>query len=208
MDQSLLEFVEKGEGTLRCGPTPHDNPLGEVAALMAATANGMFESGTFAGGGIASAPKSVLDTQFGPTHTGMIYTPPSYSDHIAVSLVFNDRLVSLMGNLILDEKDAATRRSQPHKKQRSIASFLAPKESLGRQSSLSSLASSQAVGDKRRTHQNGNAPKKISTGSHFFEANKLMNKFSSSSVKGKSSSTRKDSVNYPKNSILNHFKKA
>jgi hypothetical protein len=56
-------------------------------ALMAATACGLFESGSYAGGGIAPATRRALDTQFvGVPHTGMVYTPPGYSDHIAVSL--------------------------------------------------------------------------------------------------------------------------
>merc|ERR1712183_774399 len=121
-----MEMIQSNEGqTLRCGrEQPHETPLGEEAALMAATANGMFEGGSFAGGGIAAATKRALDTQFGDgkPHTGLIYTPPSYSDHIAVSLLMKDDFRDYVGQLKLGN-DSLTRKAQPHKKQRSIASF-------------------------------------------------------------------------------------
>ncbi len=49
VDQELAEFVEPNDGrTLRCGKEgPHADPLGEEAALSAATAGGLFESGSF-----------------------------------------------------------------------------------------------------------------------------------------------------------------
>ena len=125
VDKPLLQFVDKGDNqTLRCGKESHNNPLGEEAALMAATANGLFESGTYAGGGIAVPTQRALDSQFGPPHTGMIYTPPSYSDHIAVSVLLKSSFEELTEKLTLDKKDSAMRKSQPHKKQSSVASFL------------------------------------------------------------------------------------
>jgi hypothetical protein len=147
VDKSLMEYVEQPptDGRLlRCGGGRDDNavvpspllandgerrkkvldPLSETAALMAATACGLFESGSFAGGGIASATKRALDTQFiGVPHSGMIYTPPSYSDHIAVSLLLKDDII-LNGSSKLElMNDASTRKAQPHKRQRSISSF-------------------------------------------------------------------------------------
>lgn len=70
--------------------TIDEDPLTEEAALAAATARGKFQPVSFEGGGIVEASQEALDTQFGPRHTGMIYTPPSYSDHIAISLLLAD----------------------------------------------------------------------------------------------------------------------
>eukprot|EP00977_Amphora_coffeiformis_P010834 scaffold2536_cov169-Amphora_coffeaeformis.AAC.27 len=92
----------------------------EEMALRAATAGGMFQPVSFEGGGITEASQRTLDTQFGPPHTGMIYTPPSYSDHIGVSVYLDDSIVSQ--NLTL-KSDVTTRKAQPHKIQRTIASF-------------------------------------------------------------------------------------
>merc|ERR1719491_2655108 len=66
VDKALINHVEPlNDKPLRCGKELHPNPLGEEAALMAATAGGLFQAGSFAGGGIADATKRALDTQFG-----------------------------------------------------------------------------------------------------------------------------------------------
>ncbi len=129
IDKPLLDFVARGDvSSLRSygDPTTVD-PLSENAALKAATADGKFEPVSFEGGGITDVSQRVLDTQFGSPHTGMIYTPPSFSDHIAISLLFerDEVLLSSPDNtpLVLQEQDIATRKAQPHKKQQTIASF-------------------------------------------------------------------------------------
>ena len=124
VDKDLFDQVEPpGDGqALRCGKRSQENPLDEEAALVAATAGGLFEGGSFESGGIAVATQRALDTQFGAAHNGMIYTPPSYSDHIAVSLLMKHSLKAAAGTLTLGG-DVATRKAQPHKAQRSIASF-------------------------------------------------------------------------------------
>ena len=113
---------------------------------MAATACGLFESGSFAGGGIASATKRALDTQFiGVPHSGMIYTPPSYSDHIAVSLLLKDDSI-LNGSSKLElMNDASTRKAQPHKRQRSISSFFSSGTTTAASTSSSSSTSTSTV---------------------------------------------------------------
>ena len=192
VDEPLLKFVQKGDGeTLRCGGISHDNPLGEEAALIAATANGMFECGSFAGGGIAAATKRALDTQFGHSHTGMIYTPPSYSDHIATSLLMSKEFKDSMGQLSLDEKDSRTRKTQPHKKQRSIASFLAPKVVS------QSTASSSSIGEKRKLAQAKNSIKTYFNGTQKSSSEKAI----APASKAIPAAAKR------KNSILNHFKK-
>ena len=49
----------------------------------------------------------------------IIYTPPTYSDHVAVSLY----LSLSMNSLDLNEKDSDTKKTQPHKVQKSISDF-------------------------------------------------------------------------------------
>ena len=121
VDKSLLQIVQKGKVvSLRTAGSTHD-PLGETAALCAATANGGFQPVPFEGNGILEATQVALDSQFGPSHSGIIYTPPSFSDHVAVSLLMDES--SCRRDLILNEQDKATRKAQPHKAQKSIASF-------------------------------------------------------------------------------------
>jgi hypothetical protein len=121
VDKSLLQYVQRGNvDSLRCCSSEHD-PNSESAALCVATANGGFQAVSFQGGGIIESSQDALDTQFGIPHTGMIYTPPSFSDHTAISLLLNDECISRQ--LKLDEHDSATRKTQPHKSQKSISSF-------------------------------------------------------------------------------------
>lgn len=121
VDNCLLPIVCKGQvDSLRTGGSMHD-PLGEEAAICAATANGEFEPVSFEGNGIIEATQAALDTQFGLQHSGMIYTPPSFSDHIGVSLLMEASFCPR--DLQLDEKDRATRKAQPHKAQTTISSF-------------------------------------------------------------------------------------
>jgi hypothetical protein len=109
------------EEALTCGASQEpDLCCGEEMALRAATAGGRFRPVSFVGGGIEEASQETLDTQFGPPHTGMVYTPPSFSDHIAVSALLDDGL--LPTDLTL-QSDAATRKAQPHKAQRTLRAF-------------------------------------------------------------------------------------
>ena len=148
VDASLLQYVLKGDvPTLHCGGTKHNNPLGEEAARLAATANGAFKPASMAGGGILAASQRALDTQFVAPHTGIIYTPPSFSDHVGVSLLLKDDCCQR--DLDLDESDAATRRSQPHKGQKLIASFVQQSTTVGRTKSSASLAEKFAEAAKK-----------------------------------------------------------
>ncbi|KAG7366212.1 exodeoxyribonuclease III [Nitzschia inconspicua] len=122
VDQSLLKYVQQGNVTaLRCSCFGKHDPNSEEAALCATTANGRFQAVPFNGGGIVEATQEALDSQFGEKHTGMIYTPPSFSDHIATSLLLDDTCCSF--GLTLQENDKTTRAAQPHKKLRTISSF-------------------------------------------------------------------------------------
>jgi exodeoxyribonuclease III len=122
VDKSLLSFVQKGDvPALRCSCKGRHDPNSEEAALCATTANGRFQAVSFNGGGIVEATQDALDSQFGEKHTGIIYTPPSFSDHIATSLLLDDTCCS--NDLVLQEDDKTTRAAQPQKKLRTIRSF-------------------------------------------------------------------------------------
>jgi hypothetical protein len=123
VDRSLLTYVLKGNvDSLRvCSDQDQDDSNSETAALSAATANKGFQPVSFQGGGIVEASQTTLDTQFGTPHTGMIYTPPSFSDHIAISLLLDSDCCS--PDLALNVSDPTTRKAQPHKTQKSIKSF-------------------------------------------------------------------------------------
>jgi len=121
VDKSIVKYIQRGNvDSLRCCSSQEEANC-EAAALCAVTANGAFEPVSFQGGGIIEARIETLDTQFGIPHTGMIYTPPSFSDHIAISVLLDDDIASR--TLELHEQDPATRKAQPHKSQKSIASF-------------------------------------------------------------------------------------
>lgn len=123
VDYTLIDFVEKSE-KLRCCDYAGDNFCSEEASLHAATASNQFQGAGFGGGGIANGTVRALETQFGECHSGMIYTPPSYSDHIAVSLQFHKRFEPHFSkSLSLNSKDTNTKKSQPQKTQQSISSF-------------------------------------------------------------------------------------
>lgn len=124
IDESLLPFLEQGSDTLRCcyaGLESAINPLSENAALRACTANGCFQPVSFEGGGITEASRETLETQFGQPHTGHIYTPPTFSDHIGVSMLLRCDILPNRNYSL--KQDAATRKAQPHKRQKSIVSF-------------------------------------------------------------------------------------
>ncbi|KAL7446789.1 hypothetical protein ACHAXM_011249 [Skeletonema potamos] len=223
VDSALLDHVDTSGG-LRCGTKPHNDPFGEEAALMACTSNGMFQAPSFAGGGIAQVSKRALDSQFGPPHTGMIYTPPSYSDHIAISLLMKKSIDDVVGQLTL-QSNAPTRKSQPHKKQKSMMSFLcapgATKKATSASTSASSASASStsaAAGQKRPAQQQQQEEKATDSKannhlkSYYFGGTTVETKSSSSKNSnakpaGNKSNGGQDTKKHKKNSLFNHFSK-
>jgi len=141
VDASLAELIaNEGNNTnidesncvLRCLGYPRTEQNSAAAALHAATAGGLLGGASFGGGGIALESRKALESQFGVPHTGIIYTPPSYSDHVAVSLLLqiSKEITSSCEpiQLLLRVKDPNVRRSQPHKSQASIAGFFLKKD--------------------------------------------------------------------------------
>lgn len=164
IDRSLAQYIDRG-APLRCGPNAERlmlNPNSEEASLRASTANGLFEPVSYEGGGMMSMSRVAFDSQFEDIGTGMIYTPPNLSDHIAISLLLDTALWNeVVGTMVL-QVDAATKKAQPHKKQRSIDSFFG----------VATSSSSVSVNPKRpspsKTSASANKkPKKGSILSHF-----------------------------------------
>jgi hypothetical protein len=218
VDRSLLQHVMRGpvQG-LRCCDFPppaersavdprrawqqdEDYHLTEEAALAAATANGRFEPVSFEGGGIQEASREALDSQFGAPHTGMIYTPPSFSDHIAISLLLDGGL--LRTDLVLDAKDSSTKKSQPHKLQTSIASFFG-----NARATPAGCGSDQAP--TSATGAAGNVPPR---GPALFAKSSDRDNAANRRIVAKSASSGNKKVpvkaKQPGNSILNHFKRS
>lgn len=104
-----------------------------AAALRACTADGMFQPAPFDGGGIPPAPAEAYQAHFRTPCTGIVYTPPEYSDHAGVSLYLHSSLtvpssITTTSNTpvwqlepqTLLRSDAATKLTQPHFKHTSI----------------------------------------------------------------------------------------
>jgi len=100
-------------------PTDGSCSCDDLSALRAATANGLWKPAPFEGGGIPEAPTAAYQHQFRtpPASTGIIYTPPSFSDHLAVTCLFDFARDS---KLLTLSSDAATKACRPHARQRSI----------------------------------------------------------------------------------------
>ncbi|EJK60164.1 hypothetical protein THAOC_19533 [Thalassiosira oceanica] len=162
-----MKGLSKDEGAGATGRTDLDE-LGDAAALSATTASGLFEGGGYGGGGIATATRRALDSQFlGGPHTGIVYTPPSYSDHVAISLLmregFGGEYCRTAGGGALElGTDPETKKAQPHKRQRSIASFFG-----------STAKAANSAGEKKRKQptasgSKGANPKKDKKSLHSF----------------------------------------
>ena len=201
VDASLAHWIRKGNiKALRCGCSskseslgiPKHEPNSEAAALCAATASGGFQPVSFEGGGIAEATQETLDTQFGIPHTGMIYTPPSFSDHTAISLLLDDECYRFDGEAPVLADDSITRKAQPHKTQKSIASFFAPSSSV-------SAKASNTTNTPSTLTTNGSKEKK---GIHNF----LVSKSNSTIEKGTNTNSKRPKIAKPKpvTSTANH----
>lgn len=127
LSKDFTPYLDAGEdGVLRCCKFPSTDYESENAALHAATASGLYTGASFGGGGIACTTMDALNSQFGPRSTGIIYTPPSYSDHVATSLLLreDEATTYFRTNLTLESiKDSGTKKSQPHKVQQSISNY-------------------------------------------------------------------------------------
>lgn len=131
-----------GDG-LDTGTRDDLDPLSREAALSACTLNNHFQPAPFGGGGMSDAPQWCYDHHFRSPSTGMVYTPPQYSDHIAVSLLIHSNAIAF--ECVTDRKfDSGTRKCQPHTSMKSIKSYFqqpnSSKQSLQSQSSIQPIS--------------------------------------------------------------------
>lgn len=134
VDRELYELVDKKPEPLFGGPGFH-------GALSACTLDGQWheapKAGPLAGSGLSLQRDDMKlnDQQFLTPSTGIVYTPPSYSDHVPVTL----KLSKLPGSRNDEEKRAEwplkdTRACQPWKNFGSVSAFfqVKPKEAKKR----------------------------------------------------------------------------
>ncbi|GMH67717.1 hypothetical protein TrST_g4984 [Triparma strigata] len=148
--------VEEGEG-LSCGNEKAIPAVVEdrgayadtfEAATAAATFSGAFVAAPFNGAGMGSSqpPAKAIVDQFEKSRSGIIYTPPMFSDHLAVvaKLYFQERAEerSLAS-------DKATKACQPHKTQKSLTGFFSSGANKG--SAFSSIGEAGGVSKKKRS---------------------------------------------------------
>ncbi|EKX37309.1 hypothetical protein GUITHDRAFT_78231, partial [Guillardia theta CCMP2712] len=65
----------------------HMDPYSAEAAAWACTEGGRWVAAPFEGGGIQDGPEETYTCQFRAPSSGILYTPPQYSDHIGVSVI-------------------------------------------------------------------------------------------------------------------------
>lgn len=216
VDASLAPLVRGGDvSALRCGcisvtddaeKIPRHNSNTEAAALCAATANGRFRPVSFEGGGIIEATQAALDSQFSAPHTGIIYTPPSFSDHTAISLLMDDECCRRSeGELLFEEQDPTTRKAQPHKAQRSIASFFTAAASTSSEKAGATTSIVSAMAKERKTtnpEKTTNSGLKCGTDTATKRSKISSPRTSMSNAKIEKATKNKVPA---KHSILNHF---
>jgi hypothetical protein len=140
LDECLVRFLRKGGDLYGAneGCPDADSPQ---AARNACVAHGLWKMAAYDGSGIDGGTRKANDAQFVPPHTGIIYTPPRFSDHVAVSALLDDAIFdqpTLLPSSSSSSSSVAaaaaapvgrlfpakhTRATQPHRKQKSISSF-------------------------------------------------------------------------------------
>ena len=109
-----------------------------------------FHAAPFDGSGMQEAPTTVLDMQFADAHTGIVYTPPNYSDHVAVSLLLewgeDDAWRGPRAGSLALAADKATRACQPHRASRSVKDMFARHASSTKAVATATGAAGEATG--------------------------------------------------------------
>jgi hypothetical protein len=130
----FAEFALKGELPLDTGGADLD-PNSPEAALAACTLNGSYKMAAFEGGGMVDMRTDQYNAQFRAPCTGLVYTPPKLSDHIAVTLLLRSGAVTPADSAHMKrcpdtgkfKYDAETRKCQPHvSSSKPLTSFFKP----------------------------------------------------------------------------------
>ena len=113
---------------VRSGPPLVDDET-EAGAKRAATAGGRWLPAPTHGPvqGIVEASMTTHDTQFVAPHTGIIYTPPQASDHVAVSCLLDVAALGRSWDALKTVPFDATTRACTFRPQASLKAFFAPK---------------------------------------------------------------------------------
>ncbi|GMH60298.1 hypothetical protein TrRE_jg11708, partial [Triparma retinervis] len=95
------------------------------AAALAATFTGGFEPASFSGAGMTAPSTNAINGHLDARQSGIVYTPPTYSDHVAVVCHFKFEADEERGQGGGEElaKDKGTKECQPHRAQKSLAGF-------------------------------------------------------------------------------------
>eukprot|EP00928_Gymnodinium_smaydae_P027616 TRINITY_DN212_c1_g1_i3.p1 TRINITY_DN212_c1_g1~~TRINITY_DN212_c1_g1_i3.p1 ORF type:complete len:310 (+),score=61.36 TRINITY_DN212_c1_g1_i3:584-1513(+) len=99
----------------------HPDASSAAAALAAATLGGASRPAAFIGGGLQRLEEDEYLAQFrANANSGILYTPPQLSDHVAVSLLIAQHQVSRTS---VSSRDPLTQRCQPHRSAKRITDF-------------------------------------------------------------------------------------
>jgi len=128
VDAALFQgHARRGADLQAHAPALAAGPASAMAALSAATLGGLSTPSSFAGGGMQALEEDEYEAQFQTSaSTGIVYTPPQLSDHVAVSLLLSGLPPpSATGGGLggRQARDPATQRCQPHKSAKRITDF-------------------------------------------------------------------------------------
>jgi len=127
VDKPFFErHARRGPDLVTHGQAP---PESAAAALRAATLGGVSEPAAFNGGGIPKLEDVEYYCQFRDAPgTGLLYTPPQLSDHIPVCLMVGGvDMPPCAAPSAAAQRDAATKKCQPHRAAKRISDFFARK---------------------------------------------------------------------------------
>ena len=98
--------VHSEEAAFRGAVAKHDSGL-------------QYQPAPFDGGGISEAPMQLIEEQYRCDGSGIVYMPPKWSDHAAISL-FMPSLPSFERGSLKLQTDRSTKAAQPHMQNKSI----------------------------------------------------------------------------------------
>ena len=130
VDAAFFRAADAVAGRLDAHPS--QDPDAPQAARHAATLGGRFKAAPFEGGGLPDPkPDDCLHHCRVPPHTGIVYTPPSWSDHVAVSLLLQQLPPkppsAHQSQPTTTKRNTSCTTCQPHAQLRAITAFLKPR---------------------------------------------------------------------------------
>jgi hypothetical protein len=126
------------------------NPDNRRWALSACTMSGRWQPAPSSGSGLPDGkPEEYLHHTMRKPHCGIVYTPPQWSDHVGVSLACSTMPIVQEEVALTSAEKRATRKCQPHRVQRSIASF------FGKNPDKRSGAKASSISIKRSSGNSG-----------------------------------------------------